>query len=154
MVVCVHAGRLGACLRIGLWLVVTETRMSCTKTAMYGMLLAGESVYLLLFGDNGEIFVSSHASDGGRWLDAPAGSTCGNACSIVLPIQRGIADRSAIPCFIFKHDGKCVPTASGKREQGSKQCCSLAVRSDVAWGQCAGISPFTTISSELFKYST
>ena len=121
MVVCVHAGWLGACLRIGLWPVVTETRMSCTKTAMYGMLLAGESVYLLLFGDNGEIFVSSHASDGGRWLDAPAGSTCGNACSIVLPIQQGIADRSAIPCFIFKHDGKCVPTSEHPAKESRAQ---------------------------------
>ena len=92
--------------------------------------------------------------DGGRWLDAPAGSTGGNVCSIVLQMQRGIADRSGIPCFIFKHNGKCVPTAPGKREQGSKQCCSLAVRSDVALRQCAGPNePFTRISSELFKYS-
>ncbi len=36
MVVCVHDGWLGACLRIGLWLVVTETHMSCTNMRVMG----------------------------------------------------------------------------------------------------------------------
>jgi hypothetical protein len=89
------------------------------ETGMNGMLLAGEdkSLYLLLFGDNEEILVSIHESDGGRWLDAPAGSTCENACSIVLQMQRGIADRSAIPCFICSTTENASPQHPAKESR-------------------------------------
>jgi predicted transcriptional regulator len=118
--------------------------MSCTKTAMYGMLLAGEdkSGYLLLFGDNEEIFVSTHEGEREDCLmlrqAAPVGTTFHRAtnascykCSeelrigqLDLQMQRGIADRmqrgiavvrSAIPRFI------CSTTENASTQHPAKE---------------------------------